>query len=134
MKTLIASLLLSVVAAAQCPVEFKSVNSWTYPNKLEVVYFNRAEKKIKAVKLGALFFDATGDPTKSYLNFLVDGHAGYNWQSLKPNKKEVAVFDNIYGSEAGGGARVWPIKISFEDGSTWEPARVQDCAFEGRKK
>jgi hypothetical protein len=135
MKKLIAVLLFAACAFAQdCPVKFTTVDprdithkgdGWTF--HLNVKWTNSSEKVIKGVKFGASFIDSVGDVHPTYENWTSD-------QKAKPGDTKRSVWhDDYYIRQYGHpDVEIWPLKVLFEDGSTWEPDELGQCSARGK--
>jgi hypothetical protein len=115
-----------ICSYGQCPLKFGKVNptatgpslsrvgrKMTDPPDFEVRVQNVSGKDVRGLKVQAAYFDATEDLTIIPVE--------WNWTSgIKVNAEKTLLWQNIYHKTASVGWLVVPVKILFEDGSTWE--------------
>jgi hypothetical protein len=132
----------SICCYGQCPLKFESVDpsnnrTWgnfnrgmaqkSYIPEFKVKVQNVSGKDIRGLKVQAAYYDATEDM-----------HAvpvAWNWQyAIKTGAETTLHWANTYYHETGFvGWLVLPVKILFEDGSTWDahalkaPESMEGC-------
>lgn len=122
-KLILLFFLISVCAFGQeCPIAYMKMNSHsidsTKPYKNDaflVVWKNTGDKTITGVKFQAIFVDSVGDRTMSYDRY-IDNH------KVKVGKTSSNVWDDGFEMRKTnyGRGQVYPVKVYFEDGTTWE--------------
>jgi hypothetical protein len=136
------SALLACACSAQCPLQFLKVDplvkqGWgrsgralashnegrNMPPDFEVKVKNSAEQPIRGLKVQASYFDATEDLHRIPMawNFNSRIEAGAEKTMSWPNE--------LYTDKTLVGWIVVPVKILYEDGSTWQasPENLTDC-------
>jgi hypothetical protein len=84
---------------------------------------NESGKDIKGMKFRVAYYDATED--------LSDIPGDWQWTDpLKTGAEKSFRWRNDYRKESVVGLKVSPLKVLFEDGSTWEPAKPLACSLD----
>ena len=108
-----------------CPVQMVSVGAVAYgPSRyeglyhagVELKYKNTSDKKIKALRFEATFINGFNEEVKPNLGL-------ENTLNVTPGKIDSYLWGKYYQTDvAKNGARVVLTKVSFDDGSVWEPS------------
>lgn len=116
---LVTSVFVASALAQDCPATVVKARPDWASNKLYLEVQNTANKDIKAVKIGVNFLDATGDESRSPKDYI--------FENIRVTKKKSYGFDNYLYAGASG-AKAWPIKVVFTDGTVWEnPNPGKEC-------
>jgi hypothetical protein len=117
-----------------CPATLSGVyaDSRRGADRVSVHIVNQTEKRVIAVKVGLEGLDATRDThvfSETYASAL----------SLKPHGEAKPIWnvhDDSFAPNIAGGVRVYLLKLTFSDGSTWEDAGAKSCylSISGRPK
>jgi hypothetical protein len=97
---------------ATCPIQLKFLQ--LHKNHLEFEYRNSSDKVLQGIVFGLAYYDSVQDPHR----VVVVG--GIN-RLLRPGKLWKSQLDVSYWRNSGyAGWTLWPAKILFADGSTWQ--------------
>jgi hypothetical protein len=113
------------IAGKGCPIEIDSVNPnatmYDHPGKyLEINYRNVSGKDIRAIKFGALFFNAVDEPTDSYTHYLTSETLAWNDKRAaqgKPQYQATSRWSQYFDTAEVADAYV--MKVKFADGTFW---------------
>jgi hypothetical protein len=117
----------------KCPIEiiFVGPQATVYGRVgkyLEIQYRNISGKTIKAVKFGALFFNALDEPTDSYTRYI--DSQGIKWDDEKSDARfpqpEVSGYWSQY-FDTVDKADAYVIKVKFADGTFWQDDGSYRC-------
>lgn len=119
----------AAAASRTCPIAWDGINPHTrsssfktiFVDALSLRYKNTTDQQITGIKFRVVFTDATGDAHEWSQN-LIDTHGA------RPGKVETREWDTIGAEAMDAKAQVWPIKVMFKDGTTWEDDGSKQCA------
>jgi hypothetical protein len=115
-----------------CPISVESINTHVaskqyqhiYVPAIDVRWKNTTGKTISGLKLGLRYFDATGDTHDHSGNLMTDQKA----KPLEVKRSEWTLYDADNYTHFR--MEVWPVKVLFEDGSSWLGDGSDSCKFD----
>jgi hypothetical protein len=117
-KLVIAAVTLARLCMADCPltgmtVQRKSQGTIVEPINVQLKYTNASTKTIVGAKFRGVWLDQTNDPMPTFVVWASDA-------KTKPGAERKEAWQEPRDASLTRGWYVAPIKILYEDGSTWE--------------